>query len=207
MELKPLDSTDRSTTPKDERSLLKSDSTTSSSSSASSAFNSENILELEKKYAPYVRKDVYGTMGRGEIPLQEKFLLGLAMVTLIPIRLIAGVLVLIVYYLICRLCTLFLGRGFNEGEDSNKEEDLVHMTGWRREAVVQAGRFCTRAMLFVFGFYWIRVEDRSISNNEVFCQHIWVYIWGFNALINQSFSRKLFATDDAGPIVLERCIT
>ncbi|XP_078158342.1 lysophospholipid acyltransferase LPEAT1-like isoform X4 [Carex rostrata] len=165
MELKPLDSTDRSTTPKDERSLLKSDSTTSSSSASSvsyTAINSESLLELEKKCAAYVRNDVYGPMGRGPIPLQEKILRGLSMVTLVPIRLVSGILVLIVYFLICRLCTLFSGRGGeNEGE-----EDLVHMTGWRRETVVQAGRFCARSMLFVFGFYWIQVEDRSFSNNE-----------------------------------------
>ncbi|XP_078158340.1 lysophospholipid acyltransferase LPEAT1-like isoform X2 [Carex rostrata] len=166
MELKPLDSTDRSTTPKDERSLLKSDSTTSSSSASSvsyTAINSESLLELEKKCAAYVRNDVYGPMGRGPIPLQEKILRGLSMVTLVPIRLVSGILVLIVYFLICRLCTLFSGRGGeNEGE-----EDLVHMTGWRRETVVQAGRFCARSMLFVFGFYWIRVEDRSFRNGSM----------------------------------------
>ncbi|KAF3338613.1 lysophospholipid acyltransferase LPEAT1-like protein [Carex littledalei] len=95
MELKPLDSTDRSTTPKDERSLLKSDSTTSSSSASSASYtaiNSENLLELEKKCAAYVRKDVYGPMGRGVLPLQEKILLGLSMVTLVPIRLVSGIL-------------------------------------------------------------------------------------------------------------------
>ncbi|KAF5943262.1 hypothetical protein HYC85_020904 [Camellia sinensis] len=34
----------------------------------------------------YVRNDVYGTMGRGELPWAEKFLLGIALLTLVPIR-------------------------------------------------------------------------------------------------------------------------
>ncbi|KAJ3696361.1 hypothetical protein LUZ61_000066 [Rhynchospora tenuis] len=143
MELKPVDST----TPKDERSLLKSSSSASSSS---------NQLELDTKYAPYARTDVYGPMGRGPVPFSEKFLLGLAAVTLLPVRFISGLVILVLYFLICRLCTLF--------SNHQQKEDLVHLTAWRRHAVVQAGRFCARAMLFVFGFYWIVVEDRS--NNE-----------------------------------------
>ncbi|KAM7278705.1 hypothetical protein ACFE04_005839 [Oxalis oulophora] len=34
----------------------------------------ETVEELEKKYAAYVRNDVYGQMGRGELPLEEKIL-------------------------------------------------------------------------------------------------------------------------------------
>ncbi|WOL10297.1 hypothetical protein Cni_G19052 [Canna indica] len=41
--------------------------------------------ELEKKFAPYVRRDAYGAMGRGELPAMEKVLLGLAILTLVPI--------------------------------------------------------------------------------------------------------------------------
>ncbi|MCI28082.1 lysophosphatidylcholine acyltransferase 1-like [Trifolium medium] len=42
--------------------------------------------ELERKFAPYVRHDVYGTMGRSELPTKEKFLLGVALVTLVPMN-------------------------------------------------------------------------------------------------------------------------
>ncbi|KAK3231556.1 hypothetical protein Dsin_003437 [Dipteronia sinensis] len=73
----------------DDRPLLKPEST-------------ESIQELEKKYAAYV---VYGVMGRCELPLKEKLLLGLALVTLVPIR-----VVLAMYYLICRSSRRLIGR-------------------------------------------------------------------------------------------------
>ena len=111
----------------------------------------ESVEELEKMYPPYVRSDRYGRMGRGELPMGEKLLLAVAFVTLVPIRFVAGMTVLVVYYLICRVCTMF--------KDPNREdeqEDYAHMVGWRREVVVWSGRVCSRAMLFVFGFYRIK---------------------------------------------------
>ncbi|CAA6667424.1 unnamed protein product [Spirodela intermedia] len=106
----------------------------------------------------------YGVMGRGELALREKLLLLLALVTLVPIRFIAGTAILVIYYLICRVCTLF--------KDPNREEeqeDYAHMVGWRREVVVRSGRFCSRAMLFVFGFYWIKeslLENTSVVQSD-----------------------------------------
>lgn len=140
--------------PKDDRPLLKSDSVAA-----------ESIEEMEKKYAAYVRKDAYGTMGRGELPMREKVLLGFAMITLVPIRVVIGIVILLIYYLICRVCTLF--------KDPNREdeqEDYAHMDGWRREAVVRCGRFLSRVMLFNFGFYWIK-ETRRDSLNENDCRN------------------------------------
>ncbi|XP_072983325.1 lysophospholipid acyltransferase LPEAT1-like isoform X6 [Typha latifolia] len=137
---------------KDERPLL---------NSSSSNGSGETLEQLEKKYAAYVRKDAYGTMGRGKLAISEKVLLGIAIVTLVPIRFVAGVLILLVYYLICRFCTLFSVPNRDDGQ-----EDYAHMVGWRREVVVRCGRFSSRAMLFVFGFYWIRVDDRSLSTTE-----------------------------------------
>ncbi|KAF2299903.1 hypothetical protein GH714_005906 [Hevea brasiliensis] len=84
---------------KDDRPLLKSDANRMSSS--------ESIEELEKKFAAFVRNDVYGTMGRGELPLVEKFLLGISLVTLLPIRVVLAMIILLFYYTICRICTLF----------------------------------------------------------------------------------------------------
>lgn len=135
---------------RDERPLLKADSSASAGSGGVSTC-SESVEELERKYAPYARRDAYGVMGRGELPLREKLLLLLAFVTLVPIRFIAGMAILVIYYVICRVCTLF--------KDPNREdeqEDYAHMVGWRRKVVVRSGRFCSRAMLFVFGFYWIK---------------------------------------------------
>ncbi|MQL82775.1 hypothetical protein Taro_015237 [Colocasia esculenta] len=134
---------------KDQRPLLKSDSSVSDGSGAA-ASACESVEELERKYAAFVRRDAYGTMGRGELPLREKVLVGIALVSLVPLRLVLGVGILVVYYLICRVCTLF--------KDPNREdeqEDYAHMVGWRREVVVRSGRFLSRAILFTLGFYWI----------------------------------------------------
>ncbi|XP_068639690.1 lysophospholipid acyltransferase LPEAT1-like isoform X3 [Aristolochia californica] len=143
---------------KDVQPLLKLDSSVSASSNPVS---SESIEELENFFAAYVREDVYGTMGRGELPLEEKVLLVLALVTLLPIRLITGFAILLCYYLICLFCTLF-----SAPNREDEQEDYAHMVGWRRTAIVQCGRFLSRALLFTLGFYWISVEDRG-SNNEL----------------------------------------
>lgn len=115
-----------------------------------------DLDELEKKYAAFVRRDVYGIMGRGELPLVEKVLLCFALVTLVPVRVVLGMTVLVVYYLICRVCTAFLAPNREE-----EQEDYAHMGGWRRAVIVHCGRFLSRAMLFVFGFYWISEYRRD----------------------------------------------
>lgn len=153
---------------KDDRPLLKPED--------SAAATGESLEELEKKFAAYVRHDVYGPMGRGELPLVEKFLLGLAMATLVPIRVLVGMTVLVVYYLICRVCTLFLAPNREEGQDPEPEqEDYAHMGGWRRAVIVACGRFLSRVMLFVFGFYWIKETYRILdpkSTDEVLSNSI-----------------------------------
>ncbi|KAJ8621070.1 hypothetical protein MRB53_029599 [Persea americana] len=131
---------------KDMRPLLKSESSVSASPSTN-----DTLQELEKKYAPYVRRDAYGTMGLGELPPSEKFLLGVALVTLVPVRFLAGLFILVLYYLICWICTAFSAP--YRGED--EQEDYAHMTGWRRVVVVRSGQFLSRALFFVMGFYWI----------------------------------------------------
>ncbi|XP_042397922.1 lysophospholipid acyltransferase LPEAT1-like isoform X1 [Zingiber officinale] len=146
-----------SATPKYDQPLLKPDSSpTAALASAAVPISSE---ELDRKYAPYVRRDAYGTMGREKLPLTEKILLGIAAVTLVPIRVVAGVLILVFYYLICRICTLF-----SPPSRENGQEDYAHMTGWRREVIVRCGRFASRAMLFAFGFYWIKESRRGLGN-------------------------------------------
>ncbi|KAG6491327.1 hypothetical protein ZIOFF_052665 [Zingiber officinale] len=145
-------------TPKDDQPLLESDSSSASVAAAAVPISPE---ELERKYAPYVRRDAYGVMGLGQLPATEKVMLGIAAVTLVPIRVVAGVLILVLYYLICRMCTLF-----SPPSRENGQEDYAHMTGWRRAVVVRCGRFASRAMLFTFGFYWIK-ETRLSLDNEV----------------------------------------
>ena len=119
--------------------------------------SADSIADMEKKFAAYVRRDVYGTMGRGELPTKEKLLLGFALVTLLPIRVVLAVTILLFYYLICRVCTLFSAP---TGEE--EQEDYAHMSGWRRTIIVSCGRALSRLMLFIFGFYWIP-ESNSAS--------------------------------------------
>uniref|UniRef100_A0A5B7ABG6 Putative lysophospholipid acyltransferase LPEAT1 isoform X2 n=1 Tax=Davidia involucrata TaxID=16924 RepID=A0A5B7ABG6_DAVIN len=142
---------------KDDRPLLKRDSSTTSQPPVST----ENLEELEKKVAAYVRDDVYGTMGRGEVPWTEKLMIGVAFVTLLPIRVVLAMIVLVLYYLICRVCTLF-----SAPNREDEQEDYAHMVGWKRAVIVQSGRFLSRAMLFVFGFYWIKQTHRNLDLDE-----------------------------------------
>ncbi|KQK04107.1 lysophospholipid acyltransferase LPEAT1 isoform X2 [Brachypodium distachyon] len=113
--------------------------------------------ELDVRYAPYARRDAYGVMGRGPLSPAQVARLVLAAAFLLPLRLVAGVFLVVAYYLVCRICTLFV---------DGLEEGRPRLQGWRREAVLRAGRGLSRAMLFVFGFYWIPMSDRSVPNAE-----------------------------------------
>ncbi|KAF5445063.1 hypothetical protein F2P56_034145 [Juglans regia] len=144
---------------KDDRSLLKPES---SSSSSSILFSNESPEELEKKFAAFVRHDAYGPMGRGELSLEEKVLPAIAWVFLVPIRVVFAISLLLLYYVICRICTLFSA----PNRDDDEQEDYAHMGGWRRAAIVQCGKFLSRIMLFVFGFYWIKETFRIPDNDD-----------------------------------------
>ncbi|PQQ13601.1 lysophospholipid acyltransferase LPEAT1 isoform X2 [Prunus yedoensis var. nudiflora] len=138
---------------KDDRPLLKPD--------PAPQVSNEELQELEKKCAAYVRRDAYGTMGRGELTVKEKVLLGLALVTLAPIRVVLAMTILVIYYLICRICTLFSVPNRDE-----EQEDYAHMGGWRRAVIVQCGRSLSRLMLFILGFYWINETYRIPSDAQ-----------------------------------------
>lgn len=144
---KPSSQHDDGSSAKDDRPLLKPD--------PASSVSTEELQELEKKCAAYVRSDSYGTMGRGQLTVQEKLLLGVALVTLVPIRLVVGMTLLLFYYLICRICTLFSSPNRDE-----EQEDYAHIHGWRRAVIVQCGRSLSRVMLFLLGFYWINETYR-----------------------------------------------
>ncbi|KAK9756328.1 hypothetical protein RND81_01G089300 [Saponaria officinalis] len=126
------------------------------------------LEEMEKKFAAYVRNDVYGPMGLGEVPLSEKLLLVVAMLTLVPLRLIIGITILVLYYLICKICTLFsTPNRSEEGEGHHQQEDYAHLGGWRRVVIVMSGRFLSRALLFTFGFYWIPETNRNLKLDDI----------------------------------------
>ncbi|CAL4950233.1 unnamed protein product [Urochloa decumbens] len=112
--------------------------------------------ELDARYAPYARRDAYGVMGRGPLAPTEAARLALAAAVLVPLRFVAGMLVLLLYYLVCRVCTLF----------ADADEGRPRLAGWRRKAVLRSGCALSRAMLFVFGFYWIRETDKRLPNAE-----------------------------------------
>ncbi|XP_028757648.1 lysophospholipid acyltransferase LPEAT1-like isoform X2 [Neltuma alba] len=138
---------------KDDRPLLKPDPT--------SHVSSGHLEDLEKKFAAFVRYDAYGIMGRGELPTREKLLLGLALVTLVPIRVAMCFALLFTYYLICRICTLFY--------PPNREEEQEHyanMAGLRRALIIQSGRSISRLILFVLGFYWISETYRFPNTDD-----------------------------------------
>ncbi|KAM7514154.1 hypothetical protein LguiA_003737 [Lonicera macranthoides] len=121
------------------------------------------IEEMEEKFAAYVRHDVYGTMGRGGLPWTEKVLLGMALVMVVPVRVVLATAVLVVYYLICRLCTMF-----SDPNREDEQEDYANMRGWRRAVIVQSGKFLARCMLFVLGFYSIEESYRNpCSDNKL----------------------------------------
>ncbi|XP_057973493.1 lysophospholipid acyltransferase LPEAT1 isoform X2 [Malania oleifera] len=154
---------------KDDRPLLRSESPVKARASQEAG----SIQEMEKKFAAFVRRDVYGVMGGGDLPLREKVLVGIGLVILVPIRLVVALTILVLYYLICRLCTLCSVPYREDGDE--QQEDYAHLGGWRRAVIVQSGRFLSRAMLFTLGFYWIRrtcspeeliAEDESKGNSE-----------------------------------------
>lgn len=117
----------------------------------------ELIKEMESKYAAYVRHDVYGNWGTRSVSLVEKLQLLVALVTICPIRVFLLFAILVLFYVICKLCTLRVtASSSDEGQES-----FAHMTGVRRTIIVRSGRFLARAMLFIFGFYYIPVSNRT----------------------------------------------
>uniref|UniRef100_A0ACD5TA39 Uncharacterized protein n=1 Tax=Avena sativa TaxID=4498 RepID=A0ACD5TA39_AVESA len=122
----------------------------------------ESLEELDRRYAPYARRDAYGPMGRGPLGAVETARLAVAAAVLLPLRVVAGVLVLVAYYLVCRVCTLWV----EEERDGGEGEGYARLEGRRRDVIVRCGRALSRAMLFVFGFYWIREHDRRVADAE-----------------------------------------
>lgn len=147
---------------KDDRPLLKSDSLVSTSSDDAPIIGYDSIDDLEEKCAAYVRKDVYGTVGCGELPLHEKILIGIALITLVPIRIIVGIFLVVLYYIICRFCTFF-----SDPNPEEEQENYEHVIGWRRQVIVTCGKYLSRTMLFVMGFYWIKETFPEVTVSSI----------------------------------------
>ncbi|PWA80000.1 Phospholipid/glycerol acyltransferase [Artemisia annua] len=84
--------------------------------------------------------------------------MGVALVTLVPLRVVLATITVVVYYLICRMCTLFV-----VPNKEDEQEDFAHLGGWRRTVLYWSGRFLSRVMLFAFGFIWIQ---ECVRDNE-----------------------------------------
>ena len=125
-------------------------------------YSPELLKEMEVKYAAYVRHDVYGNWGTNKISLLEKFQLLVALVTLCPLRVFLLFSMLVLMYIICKLCTLRVAASSSD----EGQESFAHMTGVRRTIIVRAGRFLARAMLFIFGFYYIPVSYRNSAEAQ-----------------------------------------
>ena len=174
----------------------------------------ETEEEIEKKYAAYLRTDAYGAMGRGEISLKERILLGLALFTIVPLKVVLLFATVIPYYLLCLLLTLFHSHkstsrhgvttkyrwcchhngvfGHRDGgamphnisfekenkknilqnytDDADANEKYVNLHGFHRWLVVTIGRYVSRVVLFILGFYRIKVIFRGgvSRTSEVF---------------------------------------
>lgn len=151
---------------------------TGDASTAGTQNSNLTIEEMEEKFAAYVRHDVYGTMGRGELPWTEKVLLGVALVTVVPVRVVLATAVLVVYYLICRLCTMF-----SDPNREDEQEDYANMRGWRRAVIVQSGKFLARCMLFVLGFYSIEESYRNPYSDSKLNTEV-PLSWSNTAMVN-----------------------
>lgn len=121
------------------------------------AYTPESLKEMEIKYAAYVRHDHYGNWGARDVSFLEKTRILVALGTLCPVRVILLTSLLVIFYMICKLCTLRV----MASSDDEGQESFAHMTGPRRTIIVRSGRFLARTMLFVFGFYYIPVTYRT----------------------------------------------
>ncbi|KAI5082129.1 hypothetical protein GOP47_0001872 [Adiantum capillus-veneris] len=108
----------------------------------------ETLFMMERKYAAFVRHAINGPMGKGHIPLSEKACLVVALLSLTPSE--------------------------TEGETSGAEENgsdafqesYTQLTGVQRFVIVKLGQFLSRIVLFVLGFYWIKVTRRDKEQDE-----------------------------------------
>eukprot|EP00250_Pteridium_aquilinum_P001857 c12064_g1_i1 orf=461-1867(-) len=159
----------------------------------------ETLNKMELKYAAYVRHDTYGTMGKDDISVWEKARLVVALLVVVPIKVVLLFTIVVTYYIVCRLCTMFMASDQNgikemngvsgisppetegekngveekNGSDSGKpsgQENYAHLTGLRRCIIVYLGRFFSRAILFVLGFYWIKVIRRDKNQEAALLQ-------------------------------------
>lgn len=114
------------------------------------------IAALEKQYPAFARTDIYGPMGTGGLSILDTLRLWAGGLVLFPLRLVAVVLIIFVYYIICRVT--LLGRSSFRRNGRPAAENAV---GLRRTIIVETGKRCARAVLFVIGFYHIKKVKRG----------------------------------------------
>ena len=110
-------------------------------------------------------------MGRGPLPVKEKLLLALALLTLAPIRVIVIITLMIFYNFVCRICTVFSAPYREDGQ-----RDYAHLSGWRRRVIVWFGKVLSRFVLFVLGFYWITEINRTMHSEQMRTTEVFVLL-------------------------------
>ncbi|MCO5587590.1 hypothetical protein L7F22_041539 [Adiantum nelumboides] len=153
----------------------------------------ETLTMMEMKYASFVRHDIYGPMGTGHFSLLEKARLVVALLFFVPMKVMLLLMIAISYYIICSFCTMFRAPdqngievthtessispsktdGKTNGAEENgsdalagSQESYAHLTGLRRFVIAELGRFLSRMVLFVLGFYWIKVSRKDKEQDE-----------------------------------------
>lgn len=108
--------------------------------------------QVAPRHAAFLRTDFYGEAGRlRPLPVTEKIRLALLAVTLLPLRLSAGLFCVAAYYLLLRVVTALLPEGL-----------------LRFRIARAGGRFWSRACLFSLGFFkikWVAVSPESSAQS------------------------------------------
>lgn len=102
-------------------------------------------VEQDPLYAPFKRKDEYGTLGLKPLPRLEKLRLAVLACVVVPIKLLGALCCLVGYYCVCRA-------------------SLLLSASIRTEFIATCGKLACRACLFCLGFHqvqWIRVQPSS----------------------------------------------
>ncbi|GAQ85809.1 acyltransferase [Klebsormidium nitens] len=135
------------------------------------------IAVLEKQYPAFARTDIYGPMGAGPLSIVDTLRLWLGGLILFPLRLLVVVIIVFIYYLICRITLLRL-HSFKRNSGPAAES----ATGLRRTIIVESGKRLARAVLFVIGFYHIKKVkraggERTIQATGIVSNHVsWIDI-------------------------------
>ena len=106
----------------------------------------------DPRYAPFLRTDQYGHMGRRQQSAWEYARLAVCSITVVPLKLIGALMCLTTFYTICRLSAYLPSQQ-------------------RAEFVPFCGKLACRACLFCLGFihiHWVRADAQNQGDTQSF---------------------------------------